>query len=297
MATRQLAANHGTTSPVIVEVARQMRICNTCRYCEGFCAVFPAMARRQDFGAADLHYLANLCHNCGACLHVCESAPPHELAINVTQAMAQLRGETYVAYAWPATLGKLYRRNGLALSLTLAAGLALFLLLAMAFNGSLWGGAVVGDFSKLFPHNLLILLFAPICLWVMLALGMGVTRFLRDVSPVTTGAPSAGGDALQATQDVLTLKYLDGVHGEGCHNNTKAYGLSRRRAHHLTFYGFMLCFATTCVATVYHYALGWQAPYDWPSLPKLLGVAGGVSLLLGTAGLFKLKLTRPPLHS
>lgn len=293
---RQLAAGHGPASPAVTEVARQMQICNACRYCEGFCAVFPAMTRRLEFGAANVHYLANLCHNCGACLHACQYAPPHEFAVNVPQAMAQVRGETYVAYAWPAALGKLYQRNGLTLSLALAAGLALFLMLALALNGSLWGGASAGDFAKLFPHNLLVSLFAPVFLWAVLALGLGVTRFLRDVSPATSGQPMVGGDALQATHDVLTLKYLDGGHGEGCHNEDDAYTLSRRRAHHLTFYGFMLCFAATSVATVYHYALGWHAPYDLPSLPKLLGVAGGISLLLGTAGLFKLKLTRHPLH-
>ena len=27
--------------------------------------------------------LANLCHNCGACLHACQYAPPHEFAVNV----------------------------------------------------------------------------------------------------------------------------------------------------------------------------------------------------------------------
>lgn len=293
---RQLAAGHGPASPAVTEVARQMQICNACRYCEGFCAVFPAMTRRLEFAAADVHYLANLCHNCGACLHACQYAPPHEFAVNVPQAMAQVRGETYVAYAWPAALGKLYQRNGLTLSLALATGLALFLMLALAINGSLWGGASTGDFSGLFPHNLLVSLFAPVFLWAVLALGLGVTRFLRDLSPATSGQPMAGGDALQATQAVLTLKYLDGGHGEGCHNEDDAYTLSRRRAHHLTFYGFMLCFAATSVATVYHYALGWHAPYELPSLPKLLGVAGGISLLLGTAGLFKLKLTRHPLH-
>lgn len=293
---RHLAAGHGPASPAVTEVARQMQICNACRYCEGFCAVFPAMTRRLEFGTADVHYLANLCHNCGACLHACQYAPPHAFAVNVPQAMAQVRGETYVAYAWPAALGKLYQRNGLTVSLALAAGLALFLLLALAFNGHLWGGAAAGDFSRLFPHNLLVSLFAPVFLWAVLALGLGVTHFLRDVSPATSGQPMAGGDALQATHDVLTLKYLDGGHGEGCNNEDDAFTLSRRRAHHLTFYGFMLCFAATSVATVYHYALGWHAPYDLPSLPKLLGVAGGVSLLLGTAGLFKLKLTRHPLH-
>ena len=62
------------------EVARQMQICNACRYCEGFCAVFPAMTRRLEFGKADIHYLANLCHNCGACLHACQYAPPQRTA-------------------------------------------------------------------------------------------------------------------------------------------------------------------------------------------------------------------------
>jgi citrate/tricarballylate utilization protein len=50
------------------------------------------------------------------------------------------------------------------------------------------------------------------------------------------------------------------------------------------------------VATVYHYALGWTAPYALPSLPKLLGVAGGVSLLVGSCGLAWLHLHRHPDH-
>ena len=31
------------------EAARQMSVCNACRYCEGLCAVFPAMELRRDF--------------------------------------------------------------------------------------------------------------------------------------------------------------------------------------------------------------------------------------------------------
>ena len=89
------------------EVARVMQICNACRYCEGFCAVFPAMTRRLEFGKADVNYLANLCHNCGACLHACQYAPPHEFAVNVPQAMAKVRAQTYADYAWPAPLGRL----------------------------------------------------------------------------------------------------------------------------------------------------------------------------------------------
>ncbi|MFM1907315.1 MAG: hypothetical protein RLZZ591_992 [Pseudomonadota bacterium] len=278
------------------EVARQMQICNACRYCEGFCAVFPAMTRRLEFGKADVHYLANLCHNCGACLHACQYAPPHEFAVNVPQSMARVRAQTYADYAWPPALGKLYQRNGLTLSVALAAGLALFLLLALALKGTLWGAQPQGNFYALFPHNLLVSLFAPVFLWAALALGLGVRRFLRDVAPATGDLTASTPAVQEAAHDALTLKYLDGGHGEGCHNEDDAHTLMRRRAHHLTFYGFMLCFAATSLATVYHYVLGWTAPYDLPSLPKVLGAAGGVSLLLGTAALFRLNLQRHPAH-
>jgi citrate/tricarballylate utilization protein len=72
--------------------------------------------------------------------------------------------------------------------------------------------------------------------------------------------------------------------------------LARRRFHHATFYGFMLCFAATCVATVYHYAFGWEAPYAFTSLPVLLGSVGGIGLLAGPAGLLWLNLRRHPQH-
>ena len=278
------------------EVARQLQICNACRYCEGFCAVFPAMTRRLEFPQADVHFLANLCHNCGACLHACQYAPPHEFAVNVPQAMARVRGRTYAEYAWPAAAGALYRRNGLTLSLALVAGIALFLLLAVARSGGLGRVPGAGGFYDLFPHNLLVGLFLPVFAFVVLALGLGVRRFWRDVTPVTSGEPVSTPAAAEATRDVLRLKYLDGGHGEGCHNEDDAWTHARRRAHHLTFYGFMLCVAATSVATLYHYLLGWHAPYDLPSLPKLLGAAGGVSLMAGTVGLWRLHRRRHPLH-
>lgn len=293
---RALANGEVVMSAPETEVARQLQICNACRYCEGFCAMFPAMTRRLEFGKADIHYLANLCHNCGACLHACQYAPPHEFAVNVPQAMAQVRGQTYADYAWPPALGALYQRNGLTLSLALAAGLSMFLLLALQMNGTLWSSNLAGNFYNLFPHNLLVGLFAPVFLFATLALSLGVRRFWRDITPATSGTALTPPAAGEATHDVLRLKYLDGGHGEGCNNEDDAFTLSRRRAHHLTFYGFMLCFAATSLATVYHYVFGWAAPYDLPSLPKILGAVGGVSLLLGTAGLFKLNMQRHPMH-
>jgi citrate/tricarballylate utilization protein len=281
------------------EVARQLQICNGCRYCEGFCAVFPAMTRRLEFGKADIHYMANLCHNCGACLHACQYAPPHEFAINVPKAMATVRGQTYADYAWPPVMGKLYQRNGLTLSLALAASLTLFMLLALQLNGTLWGPIVQNGqqgFYAIFPHNLMVSLFAPVFLWAVLALGMGVRKFWRDVTPATSGAALSTPAAAEATHDALKLKYLGGGHGDGCNNEDDAFTLARKRMHHLTFYGFMLCFAATSVATLYHYVLGWSAPYDFTSLPKILGTVGGIALALGTLGLWRLNLARDPQH-
>jgi citrate/tricarballylate utilization protein len=273
------------------EVGRQMTVCNSCRYCEGFCAVFPAMTRRLEFGKADINYLANLCHNCGACLHACQYAPPHEFAINVPQAMAKVRLETYTDYAWPPALGTLYKRNGLTLSLALAFGLALFLALAAGREGGLWH-APAGSFYAVFPHNLMASLFAPIFLFALLALSLGVRRFWRDVSPGAASTAAMG----DAADKALRLKFLGGGHGDGCNNADDAFSLARRRFHHLTFYGFMLCFAATSVATLYHYLFGWEAPYGFGSLPKLLGISGGIALLIGTAGLFVLNLRRHPLQ-
>ncbi len=54
-------------SNLIAEGERLMVICNACRYCEGYCAVFPAMERRLNFSETDVNYLANLCHNCAEC--------------------------------------------------------------------------------------------------------------------------------------------------------------------------------------------------------------------------------------
>jgi citrate/tricarballylate utilization protein len=273
------------------EVGRQMQICNACRYCEGFCAVFPAMTRRLSFDAKDAHYLANLCHNCGACLHACQYAPPHEFAVNVPRAMAQVRARTYGEFAWPKPLGVLYRRNGLALSLATAAGLALFLALLLAINGGLWHEPLAGNFYALYPHGTLVAMFGAVFGWAVLALGIGAARFWRGQDP---GAAPSGGAAPEALRDALTLKYLDGGHGDGCNDDSDRFTLWRRRWHHFTFYGFMLCFAATCVATAYHYAFGWHAPYAITSLPVVLGTLGGIGLLVGPAGLLYLNFKRHP---
>jgi citrate/tricarballylate utilization protein len=295
------------------EVARQMQICNACRYCEGFCAVFPAMTRRLDFTQDDVHYLANLCHNCGACLHACQYAPPHEFAVNVPQAMAKVRVKTYSDYAWPQAFAGAYKSNGWVVSLALAVGLALFFVIAAWMKQPLWHapslGGAGGNFYAVFPHSLMVNVFGIVFGFAVLALSIGLWRFWKEQFleqnrplALTKSAPSAmqlivnEGALLEASQASLSLKYLDGGHGEGCHNDDERWTKLRRVFHHFTFYGFMMCFAATSVATMYHYAFGWVAPYGYASLPKLLGITGGIGLLVGPVGFFWLKRKRHPMH-
>ncbi len=266
------------------EGERIMTICNACRYCEGYCAVFPAMEKRLSFTSGDLNYLANLCHNCGECYNACQYAPPHEFAVNVPRTLAEIRNTSYAEYGWPGPLARAFARNGLGTALLVAALLSAAMVAAsMILGGELWSAQPGGDFYALVPHNVMVSMFGSVSLFVLFAFVMGFVRFWRH-----------GGESMadllrgrawrEALRDSLTLRYLHGG-GAGCNQPDRERSTLRRWFHHLTMYGFLLCFAATSVATVYHYGFGWVAPYGYFSVPNILGTVGGVGLVIGPAGL------------
>jgi citrate/tricarballylate utilization protein len=273
------------------EVIRIMQICNACRYCEGICAVFPAMERRRTFDEHDVGYLANLCHNCGACYHACQYAPPHEFGVNVPQAMAAARTDSYTAYAWPAPLSNLFRRNGLTVTLAISAGLALTvgLMLAMIAPQLFWGIHIgEGAFYKVMPHTIMAGIPMAISVFVVMSLAMGWRQYWRHTGAKWGGMPALF-DAVKAS---LSLRHLGGdsasgtFSSPGCPSSDDGSSNTRRIYHQLTMYGFLLCFAATSVGTVYHYVFDREAPYGYFEAPVLLGTVGGVILCIGTAGLF-----------
>ncbi|OXS15322.1 TcuB protein [Zobellella denitrificans] len=281
---------------LIQEADKNLTICNACRYCEGFCPVFPAMERRQHFEAADINYLANLCHNCSECYYACQYAPPHEFGVNIPQSLAKIRKASYQHYAWPGPFARLFNNNGLVASLALGLGASFILLLFLALNGGLgqlFSGHHGGDFYAFFPHNTLVLAFGSVFLFAMLALLMGFLNFWRDSGEKIRdlGHLSAW---RQAWSDALSLRHLHGQEDRGCTYPDDNHSHWRRYFHHFTAYGFMLCFAATATGTLFHYVLGWSAPYGFFSLPKLLGTLGGLGLLIGPAGLLYLKRKRDP---
>ena len=115
-------------------------------------------------------------------------------------------------------------------------------------------------------------------------------RFLDGAEPISRGARSIGTLAA-AFRDAMSLRHLDGG-GEGCRYPDERPSFARRQFHHLTFYGFMLCFASTVVASIDHYALGLRAPYAFASAPVILGTVGGGALAIGAAGLLWLRRNR-----
>jgi citrate/tricarballylate utilization protein len=281
-------------SELTAEGARTMTVCNACRYCEQYCPVFKAMEQRLTFASADLNYLANLCHNCGECLYACQYAPPHEFAINVPQTLARIRVRSYEQYAWPAPLGAAFRHQGLLVILLLVVALAATMLaLAWVVNEpALTQSGGLADFYAVVPHWIMAGLFGAVALFVVLALSIGVIRCRRDIESDTNGTAASGGGRLRAVSDALSLRHLH-ASGQNCTTAEDRRTPWRRFFHHATFYGFLLCFASTAIAAVYH-ALGSQAPYAYASLPVTLGAAGGAGLLVGPVGLLLQRRLRDP---
>lgn len=272
------------------EAERVMAICNACRYCEGFCAVFPAMERRRILSNQDLKYLSNLCHNCRDCYYACQYAPPHEFDLNVPKALGELRLDTYRAFSWPGFFAGLFQRNGLALSLITVLSITIILLLALVVQGpSVIFSAHLGEnaFYRVIPYVLIVIPLSALGLFILATLFIGVINFWRETGGNVRDLVEPGAN-LRALWDAVRLKYLDGG-GHGCNYPDDRFSHIRPWFHHLVFYGFMLCLASTTVAAIYEHFLHWGAPYPLWSWPVVLGTVGGMALLIGTGGLLYLK--------
>jgi citrate/tricarballylate utilization protein len=275
---------------LLTEARRQIDICNACRYCEGVCGVFPALERRTTFEEGDVFFLANLCHDCRACLYVCPFAPPHEFGVNFPKLMADVRVHTHEQFSWPSRLQRVLSRSRPAIVALLLA------LVAIVFGASLLGvgaGELLiartgpGAFYEVIPW---FWMFAPATLLTILGfivVGIGFVRFWRTMgrsSPVTAGLRDVG----DAMWDAATLRYLDGG-GPGCDYPDEAPSRSRAWWHHLVAYGFVSAFISTSIAFVYQEIFGWLPPYPILSLPVIFGSVGGVAMIIGGIGLIALK--------
>lgn len=267
-----------------------MSICNACRYCEGYCAVFPAMEQRRVFTKADLTYLANLCFDCRDCYYACQYAPPHEFGVNIPKLMSELRADTYREFTWPTILSGLFKHNAVAVTVITVALIIIILALVLLFQGAnVLFATYLGEatFYRIVPFAAMTVVPSLIALYGFAVFTAGALRFWRE----TGGTPWEmldPGAFWRATKDAFGLAYMKGG-GAGCNYPAERFSSTRMWCHHLVFYGFLLDFASTTIAAFYDHFLDWPAPYPYFSAPVVLGAVGGIGLMIGTVGLLYLK--------
>lgn len=266
---------------LLQEVRRQAEICNACRYCEGYCSVFPALHRERAFSDGDLTQLANLCHNCRGCYYACQYTAPHEFDLNLPKALAELRRDSWESFAWPGPFARLFHTRPAAITLATVVG---FVLLFAAIKAL--GSAGGEGFYAALSHNAMVAIFLPAFLFPLLSIAIGLRDYWKEVG----GQSLRLADFSDAFRRVAKMKDLAAGHGDGCNfEDEDRFSHARRYAHQAIMYGFLLCFAATSVGTLMHYLLDMPAPYPLWSLPKLLGLVGGVLLTGGCGWMIVLK--------
>jgi len=149
-------------------------------------------------------------------------------------------------------------------------------------------GPAGGDgFYAVMSHGAMVAIFLPAFLLPMVSLAISLRRYWRGAGGgrVTLAAIMA------ACRSVADMRNLAGGHGDGCNfEDEDRFSQARRIAHQAVMYGFLLCFLSTISGTVLHYLLDAPAPYGFWSLPKFLGVPGGLLMSVGSIWLALLKL-------
>lgn len=275
------------------EARRNAEVCNACRYCEGFCAVFPAIEAQRTFDNEYIDYLANLCHNCTSCYHACQYTAPHVFDINVPKVLTQVRTESYDRYVWPAFMSGVFKRNGMLVGMATAVVFSLILVLGILITDptQLFAQHVgEGAFYRVISHEAMVLVAGSVFVFDIVAILLGFFKYWGAIGGKLSYFFNLGALG-RALRDGFTLKHLGGGDdNKGCNTEDSTFSNQRRFYHHLMMYGFLLCFAATSVATVYDYGFGWIAPYGYLSLPVIFGSVGGVMTMIGTAGLVWVKL-------
>ncbi|WP_298981756.1 tricarballylate utilization 4Fe-4S protein TcuB [uncultured Roseibium sp.] len=264
------------------EARRQAEICNACRYCEGYCSVFPALHSERIFSDGNLTQLANLCHNCRGCYYACQYTSPHEFDLNLPKALAEVRQDSWDRFAWPRVFAKHFQNSGLMIALASVLCFAVLFLTICAL-----GSAEGEGFYAVLSHSAMVSIFLPAFLFPLFSLAISMRRYWR----ATDGEPVQFSHFFEAFGSAGRMKNLAGGHGDGCNfEEEDRFSQSRRFAHQAIMYGFLLCFASTSVATILHYVFYVPAPYTIWSLPKLLGIPGGIFMVAGSLWLMGLKL-------
>ncbi|MDN5788838.1 4Fe-4S ferredoxin, partial [Pseudorhodobacter sp.] len=233
------------STDAIQEARRQTEICNACRYCEGFCSVFPALTRQKVFADGDISHLANLCHNCRGCYYSCQYTEPHEFALNFPAALAEVRQESWERLAWPQPLARRFHESGVAMALAAVVAFAFAIVLMQMLRPASGDG-----FYAYLAHGAMVAVFAPAFVLPLASVAISLRRYWVE----TGGARLPWRNVIGGFRAAASLKNLNGGQGQGCNfEREDRYSDMRRWLHQAVMYGFLLCFAATSSGTILHY--------------------------------------------
>ncbi len=280
--------DHFFLDGIFVEASRQLTICNACRYCEGYCAVFPALERLSSLTPGDVTHLADLCHDCRDCYTACMYAPPHEFAVNVPAALSAVRRHTYDEYLprlpWAGASSGRASRRAVMVAAGVAAVAVLALLGVLAGGGS---GTVADSPYRVIAYPALLAAVGLPALGSIAVMAGSAARYWRATGGRGLASPRA---LLSALRLAASLHNLRGG-GADCAYPTDEPSGGRRRLHGLVAWGLVACAGSTVAAAISQDIAGDPPPYPVVSAPVLLGVVGGAGMVAGCTGLLRLRRT------
>ena len=245
-------------NPAVSEAARQMSICNACRYCEGYCAVWNAIEFKPVLDSGYIKHLANLCHDCRDCYYACPyNEPDHEFKLNIPKALGEVRVETYASYARPKFLKFLIEKPALATILATSAAIALAVLYASLVFGA-------GKFSTLPMVTVIpVSIYKPATMLVYVyTIGIWSWEGISYWSEINGGTHVSGSGLAKGIYDAIFHTNFRGG-GTGCKVPEEKNRYFRMAAHSMVMFGFI-----DALVSISFY-------------PDIFGVAG-IAYLLGS---------------
>lgn len=205
-----------------------------------------------------------LCHQCGDCSESC----PRD--VKPADVISAVRQKTYKHYARPRFLGTMLS-NPLYLPLALAIPVGVIcLILSLAGTFSIPVGPV--DYSAFFPHALLNSTFSALTLFFYLLAAFGIGRFWRDMKKQTPGEKQG--------KSLPFFKVLGEILAHRSFSECGESDKSRKWAHMLVFFGFMLLI----LVTIYAIFAVHMEQYPLP-LTNPFKIAGNLASLMIYSGL------------
>ncbi|MEM1610410.1 MAG: tricarballylate utilization 4Fe-4S protein TcuB [Sulfolobales archaeon] len=273
------------------EASRQFIICNACRYCEGFCAVFPAIERRLwSYDRGYIDYVANLCHDCRDCFYSCPYVSPNPFSINIPLLLSSIRLESYKRYTFPEQVSRIFFTrpllSGLIVTLISMALVYLYVILVGDPSRLLEGHRGPGSFYRIIPYDAIMIGGMALLAYIIAVLSISSYRYWRSIG--STGSKHLIKPLIAGVWDAVSHRYFRGG-GTGCSYPGDKPGYIRLYLHLSIFTGFMLAILSTISAAIYQELLGILPPYGLTTPPVVLGTAGGFLIIMGSTGLLYLK--------